>query len=66
MSDMTTIQVSAATRSRIEERKVGDESYDQALQRILGDGEQLLWSEREIRDLARSEAEAAIEDATHR
>jgi len=66
MGDKTTIQVSADTKALIEDRKIGDESYDQALNRILGGGEKLLWDEHEIRSLARKEAEAAIEDMTHR
>lgn len=66
MPENTTIQVSTETKQLIENRKVGDESFDQALQRILGDGEKLLWDEAEIRELARTEAETVVEGVSRR
>lgn len=48
----------------LEEAKLSDESYDAALRRLLEDGGASLWTESDIRAIARSEAEAVIEDVT--
>jgi len=56
----TTIEIPEDTRDRLREERASHESnYGETIDRLLGnaDGGQL-WTEQEIRDLARDEAES--------
>jgi len=61
----TTIQLDKATKSKLDKRKTPSESYNDAVQRLLED-KGVLFDEAEIRRIARSEVEAAIDDMAHR
>ena len=65
MPDTTTIQISQENKQRLDARKTDSESYDDALTRVLDDSG-VLFTEDEIRELARDEAEDAVEAFVHR
>jgi len=56
--DATTIRVTRDVRDRLEDRKEADESMNTVVDRLLEDGG-TLWTEDQIRKIARSEIEAA-------
>lgn len=59
MADTTTIEVEAPVRDDLrEERKPHESNYSQTIKRLLDNGGGQLWTEAEIRDMARDEAES--------
>lgn len=62
----TTIQLDDSTKERIDRRKAEAESYDTAVNRILDGGAGVLFTEDEIRRMARDEAEDVVQSVAHR
>ena len=60
MTEKTTIEVSKDVRERLKDERLPHESnYSNTIRRLLSDGTgEQLWTEAEIRDLARDEAES--------
>lgn len=56
----TTIGVSEEVKALIDDEKQPDESYNGTLKRLVGEQEGTVWTEQEIRDLARDEMEQAV------
>lgn len=56
----TTIQISDETKERLDKRKHDNESYDTAVNRILDDDPGVLFTEDDIRGMARAEAKDMI------
>lgn len=62
MTDNTTIQISKQTKKRLEKRKHENESYDTAVNRVLDDNPGVLFTEDEIKDIARRQARGEIRE----
>lgn len=57
----TTIQLSDETKDRLDKRKHENESYDTAVNRILDDNPGVLFTEDEIKRMARSVVDDEIQ-----
>jgi len=57
----TTIPVSREVKDRLEEEKQTYESWNETLLRLVGAAEYQQWTEDDIRELARDEAETILQ-----
>lgn len=55
----TTIKLSTETKEALDDENLSGETYDETVARLLGETRGSVWTEEEIRDIARSEVEAA-------
>jgi hypothetical protein len=63
MSERTTVEISKQNRNALKEIRLPHESsYDETIERLLGNGEEPYLTEEEVRQIARQEAESAIND----
>lgn len=60
MSDATTIKLSRKTKAALEEEQLDGETFDDTVSRLVGASNGTMWTEEEIRGMARQEAKDMI------